>query len=83
MDWKVWDVYPSLQLATASSSIENRPQAGSYVDPAFANGWLCFDRRGERRRFPGIPPGWELWDADALGELCAKAVPNGNGAVEG
>ena len=48
----------------------------SYVDPAYASGWLCFDCGREKRRFAGVPPGWEMWDVDALEELCERAVPN-------
>ena len=49
------------------------------LSSGLTDGWLCFDRNGERRRFIGVPPGWELWDVDALTELCARAVPNGKG----
>jgi hypothetical protein len=53
------------------------------IAPALTDGWLCFDCSGTRRRFAGIPPGWELWDADALAELCSRATQNGQGATEG
>jgi len=54
--WTVFDVVPSTARRTISQ-----------VQPGYAAGWLCFQCATERRRHPGVPPGWAaLPDGDLL-----------------
>ena len=71
VEWRVWEVFPtrgteaSLAIAYSRSSLK---------DTAFANGWLCFESPGEKRRLAPIPPGWELRETAVLEQLRDEAT---------
>lgn len=88
--WDVWQVEP-LVWNDITREVEGgvaRADAHelalpSLIDPALANGWLCFESRGERRRLAPIPLGWERMTDSELEALCAWAavVPRTYGNV--
>jgi len=49
----------------------------SLKETPFANGWLCFESDGAKRRLAPIPPGWEFATGKVMEELWqqATAVP--------
>lgn len=64
--WTVFDVRPS----------PNR-RALSQVNPAYGNGWLCFQCETERRRHPGLPAEWAaLPDVELLSLIDSAAETN-------
>jgi hypothetical protein len=70
VEWRVWEVFPT----TANTlSVAEANSLRSLSTTPFANGWLCFESRSEKRRLAPIPVGWEHRDAPMLQELCAKA----------
>lgn len=75
INWKVWDVYPSLRQNLGESEGGSSTSPAGYLNPAFAEGWLCFDCGEQKRRHAGIPRGWEDWDALALEQICGRATP--------
>jgi hypothetical protein len=60
--WVVFEVRPS----TAG-----RAPGGTRAE--LAEGWLCFQSDGERRRLPGVPNGWESLSDLALLAMLARA----------
>jgi hypothetical protein len=66
-DWLVWDVYPTAEgerMADPGSVFPHRE---------FAEGWLCFESKTEKRRVTPVPIGWHDWSDDQLNDLCAGA----------
>jgi hypothetical protein len=69
--WDVWDVMPrdALGSSTYDRRSSGRPQADlsempPALQPELEQGWLCFQRNTERRRFAPIPLSWaDLPDA--------------------
>ena len=49
------------------------PGLSDLVDPDFADGWLCFDRGDERRRFAPIPADWENLQDRELSRMWERA----------
>lgn len=78
--WDVWQVEPLMWDVTLGSESDgaraDAPDiaAPSFLDPALANGWLCFESRIERRRLAPIPRGWERMTDAELHALCAWAT---------
>lgn len=88
-NWDVWQVEPLLWDVTlgseSGSGRADTPDIASppMLDPALANGWLCFESRIERRRLAPIPRGWERMTEAELHALCAWAtvVPRSYGGA--
>ena len=59
-EWSVFDV---------------RPVGAPALDPALADGWLCFERGPKRRRLYPIPEAWELMSNVDVCALWAQAKP--------
>lgn len=74
--WEVWDVLPGLQLGPRSGR-------GPLLPDEMADGWLCFDGPGEKRRLFPIPPSWEDSEDEDLWEMCrgANAVRQKQGGL--
>lgn len=70
VEWRVWEVFP-----TAAGQTVVRSSHTSLEETPFANGWLCFESPGEKRRLAPIPEGWEFRDLPALEDLCREAAP--------
>lgn len=66
--WEVWDVLPGLQLSP-------RQGRNALLPDDMAEGWLCFDSPGEKRRLYPIPAGWEASEDEELWRLCSHARP--------
>ena len=49
------------------------PELSDFIDPDFARGWLCFERRDERRRLAPIPDNWENLPDRDLSNMWARA----------
>jgi hypothetical protein len=63
--WKVWDVWPTERLSSATlTSISTFPSL------KLSDGWLCFESATEKRRLSPIPPEWEMCDEAALCGFC-------------
>lgn len=45
------------------------------VAEGFAQGWLCFETRGEKRRLAPVPEQWDRADDKTLEQWCGKAAP--------
>jgi len=45
------------------------------LQPAFANGWLCFESSQQKRRLAPIPTGWEFNEPPLLEQMCLQAEP--------
>lgn len=56
--WRAWDTYP-----------QNR----GIVTAPYAEGWLCFESRGGKRRLSPIPPGWDELPGERLCVLLRAA----------
>ena len=68
VEWLVWDVYPT------SGEGERYPDPASvFPHREFADGWLCFESKWEKRRVTPVPLGWNDWSDEQLGDLCAGA----------
>jgi len=64
-------------------AFEVRPPADVVAEePALANGWLCFEKDFDRRRFFLIPEGWERWPESQLVTLWRMAKRGGDGASQ-
>ncbi|MBA3670653.1 MAG: hypothetical protein H0W68_01345 [Gemmatimonadaceae bacterium] len=61
--WSVYSVVPTTSARPGS------------VAPAFAGGWLCFQRGDEKWRHLGIPPGWSELTDEALLQMISSAEP--------
>jgi hypothetical protein len=46
------------------------------LGPDFANGWLCFETRGEKRRLAPFPPDWDSMTDAELVTLSELATPS-------
>jgi hypothetical protein len=71
VEWRVWEVFPNKGSDKSNAELSR----SSLKDTAFANGWLCFESSGEKRRLAPIPDGWEFRDAGILQELRDSAIP--------
>ena len=71
VEWRVWEVYPS-----KTSPLSGADEMGrrSLMGSAFADGWLCFESPGEKRRLAPIPIGWEQRDSREIEELWRQAT---------
>ena len=50
------------------------PDPSTVLDPEFTQGWLCFERGDERRRFAPIPADWERLSEHDLSKLWTTAT---------
>lgn len=80
--WVVWSVQPEYAerrnaAASAAHRGAERRKNAEYRVPLsgdFSHGWLCFERKGEKRRLSPFPANWaDMSDAE-LGALCATAA---------
>jgi len=53
--------------------VRKSPRAS--VAEGFAQGWLCFETRGEKRRLAPVPELWHRADDEMLEQWCAMATP--------
>lgn len=67
-EWQVWDVIPSRESDPGSRS-------STYLPPAMADGWLCFEAADQKRRLSPCPPGWEERDDAEIDALRRAAHP--------
>jgi hypothetical protein len=80
--WDVWSVIPigaerrHRDAAPASIEPERRVRAEErdMIDDRWANGWLTFETRGEKRRLANYPSDWMDLDPDQLEWLCDGAI---------
>lgn len=63
--WNVWNVVPTL-------SHNERRLALSI---GMAQGWLCFESEGVKRRVVPTPEGWENWSEEELASALAESKP--------
>ena len=66
-EWQVWSVVPG-------EHSEWPEHARKHLPDAMAEGWLCFESAGEKRRLHPLPPGWDERGDDELRALCTQAV---------
>jgi len=52
--WNVWNVVPTLSTATRRLTLGT----------GMAEGWLCFEGGGLKRRIVPVPADWEAWEQD-------------------
>ena len=80
--WEVWDVRPE---ANSVRSPDGRGQAAApdvaaprwespRLEGLLANGWLCFQSTGMKRRLAPIPDGWQDLEIAGLEQLCGEAA---------
>jgi hypothetical protein len=82
--WDVWSVSPEFgerrrQAADPEKRITERRARAAIRVPlgdAWANGWLCFESQGEKRRLAPVPDGWSEMSPESLERLCASATPS-------
>lgn len=67
-EWQVWDVVPSREGEFGTRS-------PGYLPAEMAEGWLCFEAAGEKRRLTPYPVDWEARDDAAIHALCRDALP--------
>ena len=60
--WRVWHVVPQSQVLRATS-------------PKLAEGWLCFENDGDKRRLVSPPAGWHDLPDSELVALLGTAAP--------
>ena len=87
-EWSVYDVIPraddrrvgprrgddgELVEVERRDGPERRSAIGGVRPPRLTQGWLCFEKDGERRRLQPIPQGWHLLPDNEVVELIAKA----------
>lgn len=71
-EWEVWETFPSAapERTALDRYLTNQASAGGArpvaVRPQFANGWLTFVHRTERRRLAPIPDNWASADEARL-----------------
>lgn len=53
--------------------VRKSPRAS--VAEEFAQGWLCFETRGEKRRLAPVPELWDRADEETLEQWCRTATP--------
>ncbi|HEY4216178.1 MAG TPA: hypothetical protein VGM67_03515 [Gemmatimonadaceae bacterium] len=84
-EWAVWSVQPEYAERRDGASGETVPavlsaerrRRSEYRVPLtgqFANGWLCFETEGEKRRLAPFPELWARLSDDGLIELCEQAA---------
>lgn len=56
---------------------DDRRARNPLLAPGFRDGWLVFERSGERRRLAPIPAGWERMTERGLERLCRSAEAGG------
>ena len=61
--WNVWNVVPTL-------AHNDRKLA---LSVGMAEGWLCFEANGIKRRIVPVPQGWEEWSDQELEAALAEA----------
>jgi hypothetical protein len=66
--WEAWDVYPGQHSGDAH-------EASRLLLGRMADGWLCFQRDGEKRRLNPVPEAWQHGDDAALWAFCRQAGP--------
>jgi hypothetical protein len=76
--WDVWDVHPTVASQTLANlcwqPAGQTDDGRNPVAPALADGWLCFESGGERRRLAPIPLGWCAYSAAQLQDLRDSAA---------
>lgn len=63
--WTVWNVRPDEHAVYTSPRV--------HLPPEMAEGWLCFESTGEKRRLCPVPAGWEELPDRGLDELLARS----------
>jgi hypothetical protein len=85
-DWLAWEVHPraierrlapnpAVLAAVGERRQRNTGEPRVRVSSPFANGWLAFESRTERRRLFPIPPDWASVTDAALVSLLERATP--------
>lgn len=89
--WTAWDVPPWRVFSPARNYQERRvretpgytPERRAAVDRRRSRegamseqGWVCFERPGEKRRLAPTPAGWDEVSEDELLNLCRRASPD-------
>lgn len=89
--WEVWEVYPTLPERRSgvvdrrrqSRGMPDRRQVGDTsrvrVSGGYAQGWLAFESKHDKRRLAPVPDGWEGLDDIELGRLVEQAAQVGQG----
>jgi hypothetical protein len=87
--WDVWEVYPSAveqrmsgehpAVSTHDRKKSERRGLRVVVPAALQQGWLAFQRDGDRRRLAPIPENWIAMDDAALIALLDSADRQGDG----
>lgn len=79
--WSVWDIVPSavtFDLGAGRPSAADREaiesRAAARLPEQFSEGWLCFERDGEKRRLAPRPPQWATLPETHLEALCRRAA---------
>lgn len=72
VEWRVWEVYPT--RAGSPSTAESFSSA-KLKGTVFAEGWLCFESKTEKRRLAPIPDGWDKNEYTLLEQLLGQATP--------
>jgi hypothetical protein len=87
--WDVWAVAPMLPERRSGVFERRRQPRGSpsrrravdasrvRVSAEYAEGWLAFESKHDKRRLAPVPDGWEQFDDVALGRLVEQAAPAG------
>jgi hypothetical protein len=76
--WDAWTVMPT-KVERRSDSAPVEADRRRVVEPrvrlgqAMADGWLCFETKGEKRRMAPFPERWDVMTDEELVELCAAA----------
>jgi hypothetical protein len=86
--WDVWSVVPEgTERRRRGSALDwifnerrHRREERDMIDDRWANGWLTFETRGEKRRLARYPENWTELNPEELEWLCdgAIVVPNSN-----
>jgi hypothetical protein len=79
--WEVWAVHPEkverrVAVAADPPVLERRkrPEFRVPLGAKWANGWLTFETRGEKRRLAPYPTDWFARSDEQLERLCASAT---------
>jgi len=87
--WDVWEVYPTSCERRSGVTDRRRQPRGTpdrrqvidtsriRVSGAYAQGWLAFESKHDKRRFAPVPDGWEALEDLELGRLVEQAAPAG------
>jgi hypothetical protein len=85
--WDVWSVMPvgaerrrDSTSGWRSNERRHRREERDMIDDRWANGWLTFETRGEKRRLAKYPDHWMELSPEQLEWLCdgAVVVPQSN-----